>query len=122
MGKRANKRQKTEKDAPARVHPLGSQIAVSLLDDAAKDDEERRLESILFGTKYVPAAIHEDHIHVSDEEDADVGGGQELQNLTDTDVRLFATLDSTISFNTSTAIFCRRRHRCCGCRTIVFCF
>lgn len=99
MGKRANKRQKTEKkerDAAAVVQPLGSQVtAASLLDDASKDDEERRLESMLFGTRYVPGPTNEENILVvSDEEGEEVGGGQELHNLMDTDVRTHIPLFS----------------------------
>lgn len=91
MGKRASKKQKLEKETKSRapLQPLGStQPTVSLLDDASKDDEERRLESMLFGTKYVSVPQSEGHVFVvSDEEPEDVGGGQELQNLMDTDVR-----------------------------------
>lgn len=90
MGKRANKRQKTVKEAAPRVQPLGTEVTnPSLLDDASKDDEERRLESMLFGTKYVPAALDDSNILVvSDEENEGVDAGNELQNLMDTDVRL----------------------------------
>ena len=48
MGKHSRKRQRTDDAAP----PLGAQFA--LADDASKDDEERRLESLLFGKPYVP--------------------------------------------------------------------
>lgn len=90
MGKRASKRQKTTKGVAPPVQPLGSEVPkASLLDDASKDDEERRLESMLFGTKYVPASNDDANILVvSDEEGEEVNGGQELQNLMDTDVRI----------------------------------
>jgi U3 small nucleolar RNA-associated protein 18 len=45
MVKQARKRQKTSKHA----NPLGS---VHFNNDADKDDEERRLESLLFGTDF----------------------------------------------------------------------
>ena len=110
MGKRANKKQKLDKEVKARVplQPLGSaQPSVTLLDDANKDDEERRLESMLFGTTYVPAAPNDDHILVlSDEEPEEVGGGQELQNLMDTDVRS-AMLSDLKSADVCTAVLCR---------------
>ncbi len=87
MGKRANKRLKTERPPIQGTQPLGSQSAtVSLLDDASKDDEERRLESVLFGTTYIPAALNENIFIVSEKENEEVGGGKELQNLLDTDV------------------------------------
>ena len=72
------------------MQPLGSQVAnPSLLDDASKDDEERRLESMLFGKKYVPVPQHDaDILVVSDGEGEDADVGQELQNMMDTDVRI----------------------------------
>ena len=87
MGKRASKRPKMGKETVTQIQPLGTHP--SLLDDAAKDDEERRLESMLFGTNYVPAPQDSSNILVvSDEENGEVDAGKELQNLTDTDVRL----------------------------------
>ncbi|KAG9310283.1 hypothetical protein JVU11DRAFT_9401 [Chiua virens] len=46
MGK-SRKRQKSQQN----VQPLGAR---TFADDTAKDDEERRLESMLFGVPYVP--------------------------------------------------------------------
>ena len=52
MGKRPHKRQKTEKLAAKPVQPLGAEAITHLLeDDASKDDEERRLESMLSSTE-----------------------------------------------------------------------
>lgn len=53
------KRQRTSKareDGSHIENPLPSQAASleTLLDDESKDDEERRLESFLFGAKYLP--------------------------------------------------------------------
>lgn len=94
MGKRANKRQKTSKSAGKEVEVLGASNVVSLLDDASKDDEERRLESMLFGTKYVPASTNEHILLVSDdEEEQTAGGGTEFQTVLDTDVSITATLE-----------------------------
>ncbi|CAK5268602.1 unnamed protein product [Mycena citricolor] len=45
MPKHPRKRQKT----------VDASLELELLDDSQKDDEERRLENVLFGTKYVPA-------------------------------------------------------------------
>ncbi|KAJ6612263.1 WD40-repeat-containing domain protein [Mycena sp. CBHHK59/15] len=71
MPKHPRKRQKTSDDS-------ASATRKALVDDANKDDEERRLESLLFGTKFVPSAqvpaAHED------------SGSRELQNLIDTDL------------------------------------
>ena len=47
MGKRASKKQKLVERSAQEVEPFGAQNAAALLDDAAKDDEERRLESLL---------------------------------------------------------------------------
>lgn len=91
MGKRAHKRQKTEKNStqPSQpAEPLGSQAAKpSLLDDASKDDEERRLESMLFGKAYVPAQLNENILIVSDDEHEELEG-REFQTMLDTDVRV----------------------------------
>lgn len=90
MGKRATKRQKTERHAVP-LEPLGSKNFAKLQDDASKDEEERRLESMLFGTPYIPRQDDGENILIiSDDEgdkELDVTGGHELQNLTDTDVR-----------------------------------
>lgn len=51
MGKHARKRQRKDKPAHESFAPLGT--AVILDDDADKDDEERRLESLLFGKPLV---------------------------------------------------------------------
>ncbi|KAF7330359.1 Methyltransf-2 domain-containing protein [Mycena venus] len=67
MPKHPRKRQKTTNDA--------SGVQNALLDDSAKDDEERRLESFLFGANFVPST------HVLDD-----GGSKEMRNLTDTDL------------------------------------
>ena len=62
----------------------------SLMDDASKDDEERRLESMLFGKAYIPAPTNENVLVVSDDEEAVelvLDGENELQNMLDSDVR-----------------------------------
>ena len=70
--------------------PLGSSKRV--WEDKDKDDEERRLESVLFGKPYVPSSKGRTGGD-SDEEDgrmpdADVGlGGNEFANLMDSEVR-----------------------------------
>lgn len=90
MGKRANKRQKTEKPARKEIQPLGASNVASLLDDASKDDEERRLESMLFGTKYVPAPNNNVLVVSDDDEEEAFGGGTEFQTVLDTDVSTFS--------------------------------
>ncbi|KAG7439545.1 WD40 repeat-like protein [Guyanagaster necrorhizus] len=66
MPKRGPKRQKT-----------------SANDDASKDDEERRLESLLFGVPYVPAG---EETVLEDEDEGEEENEKELQNLTDGDL------------------------------------
>ncbi|KAJ6460371.1 WD40-repeat-containing domain protein [Mycena vitilis] len=68
MPKHPRKRQKTD----------ASSVQRALVDDANKDDEERRLESLLFGTKFVPSAQVQPVLQDS--------GSKEMQNLTDTDL------------------------------------
>ncbi|KAF9007849.1 WD40-repeat-containing domain protein [Cyathus striatus] len=93
MAKHPRKKQKTSKDAE--VQPLGSAQLDALHDDASKDDEERELESILFGTKYEPRGDSkrkgDTFAAVADEEDLqdvqiETGAGQEMQHLLDTDL------------------------------------
>ncbi|TFY74752.1 hypothetical protein EWM64_g9260, partial [Hericium alpestre] len=87
MPKHARKRQRVDKagrDAPV---PLGAQV--SLTDDASKDDEERRLESMLFGTALVPSAKGKgkEHVIVMDEEEEDaLDAEKEFEGLADQDL------------------------------------
>lgn len=89
MAKHSRKRQRTDGSVQEAARPLGTQI--SLTDDASKDDEERKLESLLFGVPFVPSTKkNADALPGSDsEKDAveNVAGGAELKNLLDTDVR-----------------------------------
>jgi len=101
--KRSRKRQKTGKHSSAKFksrpvpinddgdfEPLGSSKRV--WEDEDKDDEERRLESVLFGKPYVPSSRRRVG-GVSDEEDegmpeADLDlAGNEFANLMDSEVR-----------------------------------
>lgn len=91
MAKHPRKKQRTAKSTEdasgaADVRPLGS--AKYLLDESGKDDEERRLESMLFGTVYEPSSSKGKGVLVlsDEEEDVDRTGEKELQNLLDTDV------------------------------------
>jgi U3 small nucleolar RNA-associated protein 18 len=88
MGKHSRKRQKTEKSVHELVQPLGTRV--SLTDDASKDDEERRLESLLFGVPFVPSRKNKHDILIISDEDGDVEeltqGRRELENMLDTDV------------------------------------
>lgn len=82
MAKHPRKRQKTTKGAKD-IQPLGSNL---ITDDSSKDDEERRLESLLFGTKFVPRE-KDKLIVVDDEDEMEMeGGGQEMNVLMDTDL------------------------------------
>ncbi len=86
MGKHARKRQRKDKPAHESFAPLGT--AFLLDDDADKDDEERRLESLLFGKPLVSSRRSK----VSAIEDvAEEGSGvdvtaAELEGLLDSDV------------------------------------
>jgi U3 small nucleolar RNA-associated protein 18 len=99
MSKRAHKRQKTSSltkpaSKKAKVAPayptLDAAHYDALADDAAKDDEERRLESLLFGTAFEPASKGKGKatfgISVLDGDDEHEGGGREFENMLDTDV------------------------------------
>ncbi|KAH7906953.1 WD40-repeat-containing domain protein [Hygrophoropsis aurantiaca] len=97
MAKHTRKRQKTTKltHEPAQPAPLGAQTA--LTDEASKDDEERRLESMLFGVPFVPSGKHSKEVVIASDDDADMDageGGKELENLLDSD--LFFVDDSVI--------------------------
>jgi U3 small nucleolar RNA-associated protein 18 len=83
MVKNPRKRQKTGKIQHKPV-PLGA----DLLNDASKDDEERRLENLLFGVPYAPDKAGHEITVVSDEEaeDGQYEVGREFENLLDSDV------------------------------------
>ncbi len=87
MAKHGRKRQRIAKDESKGPNPL--------LDDASKDDEERRLESLLFGTPYIP----NDSKNVIEIEDDELEAGKEFQNLDDADV-------SALFCSTSCSIIC----------------
>lgn len=83
MVKNPRKRQKTGKIQHKPV-PLGA----DLRNDARKDDEERRLENLLFGVPYAPEKAGNEITVISDEE-AENGQheiGREFENLLDSDV------------------------------------
>ena len=83
MTKHLRKRQKTTKGAEE-TQPLGSSL---LADDANKDDEERRLESLLFGTTFIPREKNELIVVEDDDEEVEMEGGeQEMNVLMDADV------------------------------------
>ena len=95
-GKHTRKRQRTDKISHSDAQPLGS--VVTVLDDAEKDDEERRLESVLFGKPFVPStkdAILSDE--GEDEEELGEGHdvvGREFENLLDSDVSKKCPVDA----------------------------
>jgi U3 small nucleolar RNA-associated protein 18 len=93
MGKQSRKRQKTSKKGA--IQPLGSR---TFGDDTNKDDEERRLESVLFGVPYVTSGENKGKgrgddaataaVVISDDEDGAAGANlKELENMLDSDVR-----------------------------------
>lgn len=86
------------------VQPLGS--AKSLLDEHGKDDEERRLESMLFGTSYEPSSSKGKGMLVLSDE-VDRTGEKELQNMLDTDVRTTSAYCVMTKLTKSVALLCR---------------
>jgi U3 small nucleolar RNA-associated protein 18 len=87
MGKHARKRQRKDGPKSESVVPLGTEALLDD-DDVNKDDEERRLESLLFGKPFVK----ERRSHVAavdspgeDEESVDVTVA-ELEGMLDSDV------------------------------------
>ena len=100
MPKNARKRQKTSQakgdHGSYAEQPLPNKAArlEMLLDEESKDDEERRLESLLFGVKYTPKG--EDIVINHDEDEGsgdemDNQGGRGLQHLLDQDVRFLTS-------------------------------
>ncbi|KIJ21374.1 hypothetical protein PAXINDRAFT_104411 [Paxillus involutus ATCC 200175] len=90
MVKHPRKRQKTSQ--AEKVQPLGTNTFVH---DTSKDDEERRLESMLFGVPYVPSEKKKgtgrendaDLVVISGDEDGIEGGNlKELENMLDSDL------------------------------------
>ncbi|KAG1809767.1 WD40-repeat-containing domain protein [Suillus plorans] len=83
MVKNPRKRQKTGKPQHKTV-PLGA----DLRNDTSKDDEERRLENLLFGVPYAPEKAGKEILVVSDEEveDGPHEVGREFENLLDSDL------------------------------------
>lgn len=79
--------------------PLGTRAPIA----TPKDDEERKLESILFGTPYVPSAAgNEMVIDLGEEEDDDTeggegsgegAGGKEMEGMADGDVSVSSFRD-----------------------------
>ena len=89
MAKHSRKRQRLEKATESGPLPLGART--SLTDNASKDDEERRLESLLFGTPFVPSGKGKDTVLVVGNEsdggdEASAGGAAEFEGLLDDDV------------------------------------
>jgi U3 small nucleolar RNA-associated protein 18 len=88
MGKHARKRQRKDKPAHEPFAPLGT--AVLLDDDANKDDEERRLESLLFGKPLVPGRSLRSKVTAIEDVSEEVDGidvtGAELEGMLDSDV------------------------------------
>lgn len=87
MGKHARKKQKTA--PPAEVEPLG--MVADHAHDTAKDEEEMRLESFLFGTTDGAAGSDDEHdIFIDD--GAEYGGTSEFRNIDDDEVSVIRSL------------------------------
>lgn len=108
MAKPSKKRQRLDSTSSkaqkqktkASVRPQDSNATLErLLDEESKDDEERRLESMLFGVPYVPRGKAEGKrkeqvadggliFDVDDEGSEEEDGGRIMANLLDSDVRV----------------------------------
>ncbi|PPQ76039.1 hypothetical protein CVT26_005672, partial [Gymnopilus dilepis] len=92
MAKHPRKRQKKSHVTGTQdVLPLKAARLDLLLDDESKDDEERRLESMLFGVKYVPSEkgkgkMKSTSVEENEEMDDLEGEGRGLQHLLDQDL------------------------------------
>ncbi|THU81038.1 hypothetical protein K435DRAFT_873762 [Dendrothele bispora CBS 962.96] len=109
MPKHARKRQKLSQSL-SKTHQVDDDPTLeALLDDASKDEEERRLESLLFGKtfgtkgKAKKGAAWKDNEDVDGEdvedendEDMEVGGGREMENLLDGDLFFIDSGDASI--------------------------
>ena len=86
MAKHPRKRQKTHSSLP--LGDGNNARLEMLLDEESKDDEERRLESMLFGVKYVPRGKGKGKELDDSEEDEDAldFGGRGMDHLLDNDV------------------------------------
>lgn len=76
---------KRQKTARQDIQPLGSH---AIVDDATKDDEERRLESMLFGVPYAKPQGDDTNplLVISDVQDEPGRDLKELENMLDSDV------------------------------------
>jgi len=81
------------------AQPLGSEATLArLLDEESKDDEERKLESMLFGVPYVPSgntsysgrAAERGLVFDIDEDEQD-DGGRPMAGLLDSDVSCYVS-------------------------------
>lgn len=114
MAKHARKRQKTaqNKDHDGPVSNKAARLEL-LLDEESKDDEERRLESMLFGVKFVPKGKGKGKMPATsdDEEGEDVddaeeeAGGRGMQHLMDQDVCSFCLLSYLCRILTSISCY-----------------
>jgi len=87
MGKHSKKRQRTElQDEDTEIQPLGA--VKSVFGDQEKDEEERRLEAILFGTSFLPTSSAQAGASLNDGYSKDTGVEDEgdLDNVMDSDV------------------------------------
>ncbi|KAG6887997.1 hypothetical protein C0995_011102 [Termitomyces sp. Mi166 len=95
MARHARKKQKLSQET-SKSQPLGTD---PLTDDALKDDEERRLESMLFGTKFVPRDRDTAVNTVEDDKRASEYTGNVFNNLLDSDafyIQLFFVDDGAV--------------------------
>ena len=85
MPKHPRKRQKRSNNHDHAAPTKAARLAM-LLDDESKDDEERRLESMLFGVEYQPRAKSVEKKTLRDSEEDTQDNGRGMQHLLDQDV------------------------------------
>ena len=82
------KRQRKDRPAQKSVTPLGT--AALLDDDADKDDDERKLESLLFGKPFVSASGRRNEVTAIEDVEEGYDGADvttaELEGMLDSDV------------------------------------
>ncbi|KAF8584954.1 WD40 repeat-like protein [Ramaria rubella] len=102
MGKHSKKRQRTtvnNDNEPSETEPLGT--AKKLADDDVKDEEEKRLEALLFGTTFPSSTTAKTQSMGLENgvRQVDVEHGGELSNLMDSDLFYFNDNDPSASNN-----------------------
>ena len=98
MGKHPRKRQRKDRPAHESVAPLGTTVLLD--EDADKDDEERKLESLLFGKPFVSASGRRNEVTTIEGVEEEYGGADvntaELEGMLDSDVSYRSALPRSL--------------------------